>query len=222
MTDHERMLADGRLGVCCTAVALDNMSTLQRERALEDGSHYAHCATVALGGLTTEEQERALTDANWYVRCAVIALGNLTTEEQERALTDESWYVRCAVIALEKWNLDEDGDVCRVARFFAKHRSAEFIVPDLDRKIWERIRDFPERLEMGEWHSPECEATHCRAGHAIDLLGDLGYELEEAVGPYVAGMVIYRASRPGVPVPNFFASNKEALRDIERCARYGR
>lgn len=71
-------------------------------------------------------------------------------------------------------------------------------------------------LDMDNWHS--CETTHCRAGWAIVLAGEAGQALEDRVGPESAGVLIYAASRPGVPVPNFFASTANALADLRECA----
>jgi hypothetical protein len=71
-------------------------------------------------------------------------------------------------------------------------------------------------LAMDTWHT--CETTHCRAGWAITLAGDAGRKLEAQTTPYLAGRLIYEASRPGVPCPDFFAENDKALADIRRCA----
>ena len=68
------------------------------------------------------------------------------------------------------------------------------------------------KLNMSDWH--KCETTHCRAGWAITLAGAPGAELEKAVGPAVAGALIYAASRPTLPVPNFYASDKDAMASI--------
>jgi hypothetical protein len=68
-------------------------------------------------------------------------------------------------------------------------------------------------LDMGSYHA--CETTHCRAGWAITL-HPLGRELEVALGPWLAGAVIYTASTGRVP--DFFASDAEALADIRACA----
>jgi hypothetical protein len=67
---------------------------------------------------------------------------------------------------------------------------------------------------MTTWHT--CETTHCRAGWAIHLAGAHGAKLESQVGPFRAGIAIYTASTGRVP--HFFASTKNALKDIERCA----
>lgn len=37
-------------------------------------------------------------------------------------------------------------------------------------------------------------------------------------GPAAAGALIYAASRPGERIPNFYASNEEAMADIRECA----
>jgi hypothetical protein len=72
------------------------------------------------------------------------------------------------------------------------------------------------RLVMNSWHT--CATTHCRAGWAITLAGDAGRKLEAQTTSYLAGRLIYEASRPGVPCPDFYAENDKALADIRRCA----
>jgi uncharacterized protein YjbI with pentapeptide repeats len=71
-------------------------------------------------------------------------------------------------------------------------------------------------LDMRRWHT--CATTHCRAGWAIALAGDAGRDLESQFGPGTAGALIYAASRPGIPVPNFFANNDGALTDMRTFA----
>ena len=67
-------------------------------------------------------------------------------------------------------------------------------------------------LNMEFWHT--CETTHCRAGWAITLAGEDGLKLEAMVGPETAGWTIYKLSRPGVPVPDFFANHTDAMASI--------
>jgi hypothetical protein len=88
-------------------------------------------------------------------------------------------------------------------------------VDDIDRRILAAI-EAGGTLDMCAWHT--CGTTHCRAGWAIHLAGDAGYELEKAVGPSAAGALIYAASRPGMAVPDFYASSEDALRDIRERA----
>jgi hypothetical protein len=76
-------------------------------------------------------------------------------------------------------------------------------------------------LHMAFWHGPfdrRCGTMHCRAGWAVYLAGEKGKALQDKVGPYTAGLLIYRASRPGQPDPDFFAPKDEALADIRKCA----
>jgi uncharacterized protein YjbI with pentapeptide repeats len=88
-------------------------------------------------------------------------------------------------------------------------------VENIDAKILAEI-EAGGKLDMRLWHT--CETTHCRAGWAIALAGKPGKELEEKVGSNAAGALIYAASRPGLPVPNFFATDEEAMADIRKCA----
>lgn len=89
------------------------------------------------------------------------------------------------------------------------------VVPAIDAAILAAIAAGG-RIEMSAWHT--CKTTHCRAGWAIELAGPGGEALEESLGAAIAGTFIYAASRPGVPVPDFYASNADALADLARAA----
>jgi uncharacterized protein YjbI with pentapeptide repeats len=90
------------------------------------------------------------------------------------------------------------------------------IVPNIDAAILAAI-EAGGKLDMAQWHT--CDTTHCRAGWAITLAGDKGRALEREHGPAVAGALIYAASRPDKPVPNFYASTADAMADIRAGAR---
>ena len=90
------------------------------------------------------------------------------------------------------------------------------VVPNIDKQIIEILERGDGHLDMSDWH--KCETTHCRAGWAIHLAGEAGAELESRFGANVAAALIYSKSRPNKPVPDFFASNEEALEDIKKCA----
>lgn len=97
-------------------------------------------------------------------------------------------------------------------------RGAEkyYTVPQLHTKILAAI-EAGGTLEMRSWHA--CETTHCRAGWAIHLAGPAGKFLEACMGSAAAGALITLASCPWMEkVPNFYASNEEALADIRACA----
>ena len=83
-------------------------------------------------------------------------------------------------------------------------------VAELDAKILSCIENGGS-LEMDRWHT--CDTTHCRAGWAVVLAGYAGRILEERVGSYAAGALIYEASTGNVP--DFFAENEDALEDIK-------
>lgn len=71
---------------------------------------------------------------------------------------------------------------------------------------------------MDDWH--KCGTTHCVAGWAIMLAGEQGAALERAIGPDAAGALIFAKSNPDLPVPNFYASNEDAMDQLrERAAR---
>ena len=94
---------------------------------------------------------------------------------------------------------------------------AKFLrVPQLHTKILAVI-EAGGKLEMSSWHT--CETTHCRAGWAIHLLGNLGYYLESQYGSSVAGALITHASCPWMEkTPDFHCDNETALADIRACA----
>jgi hypothetical protein len=89
------------------------------------------------------------------------------------------------------------------------------VVPHIDAAILRAIEAGGE-LDMGDWHT--CETTHCRAGWAIHLAGPAGAALEFAMGSSGAGALIYAASRPGKPIPDFHTTNTLALADLEAGA----
>ena len=90
------------------------------------------------------------------------------------------------------------------------------IIPNIDAKILAAIATPGNQLDMAFWHA--CETTHCRAGWAVNLAGLPGKMLEERIGAAAAGALIYAASRPGKPVPNFYATNEDAMADLRACA----
>jgi hypothetical protein len=75
-------------------------------------------------------------------------------------------------------------------------------------------------FDVMSWHS-DCGTSHCRAGWAIHLAGEKGKDLEERLGPNCAGALIYAASRPDLPVPNFYLYRNDAFADIKACAEGG-
>jgi glutamate synthase domain-containing protein 3 len=50
------------------------------------------------------------------------------------------------------------------------------------------------------------------------LAGDAGYALEKFYGAWMAGAIIYQRSRPGVAIPDFYASDSVAMADIKKHA----
>ena len=90
------------------------------------------------------------------------------------------------------------------------------VVPNIDAAILAMVEGGEGTLDMGYWH--KCETTHCRAGWAITLAGPGGAALEFAFGSAAAGALIYAASRPGKPIPNFYASNEAAMDDMRKAA----
>ena len=96
-------------------------------------------------------------------------------------------------------------------------RGAEIpIIPNIDSAVLAAI-EAGGTLRMDTWHT--CNTTHCRAGWAIVLAGDAGAKLETNIGSAAAGALIYAVSRPNKPVPDFYASNKDAMADIRASAQ---
>jgi uncharacterized protein YjbI with pentapeptide repeats len=91
------------------------------------------------------------------------------------------------------------------------------VVPNLHTAILAALESGG-HLDMDAWHS--CDTTHCRAGWTIVLAGDAGKKLEAELGPAIAGALIAIASCPALEgrVPNFYATNDEAMADIKRLA----
>ena len=73
-------------------------------------------------------------------------------------------------------------------------------------------------LDMSQWHN-ECGTTHCRAGWVVTLAGDAGKAMEWCMGTPAAAAMIYLRSDPKLEkIPNFYASNDDALEDMKRLA----
>ena len=70
-------------------------------------------------------------------------------------------------------------------------------------------------LRMSTWHT--CESTHCRAGWAIHLAGNEGYELEREYGPAMAGTLIYLKAG-ATRIPDWYASDDAAMADLRERA----
>jgi len=101
------------------------------------------------------------------------------------------------------------------------------IVENLHIKTLEAIEN-GQRLNMGDWHGESddemeepknCDTTHCRAGFAVHLAGQAGYDLDTAIGTENAATLIIAKSCPWmVDMPNFYTDDDTALRQIEECA----
>ena len=93
-------------------------------------------------------------------------------------------------------------------------------VPNIDAAILAAIGDDPSKtFDMNSWHQKTaCGTTHCRAGWAITLAGPAGATLEAIYGASVAGAFIYAASDPERKIPDFYATNEDALADMRERA----
>lgn len=90
-------------------------------------------------------------------------------------------------------------------------------VENLFTKILKAINSGGE-LDMGDWHT--CETTHCVAGWVIPMAGEFGQGAETFAGTSWAAALIINASCPYLEgkVPNFYDSNKDGMKFIEKCA----
>ena len=102
-------------------------------------------------------------------------------------------------------------------------KNLRYIVPvieNIHQTIYEAASQ-PDALGMSRWHS--CSTTHCRAGWTIVKAGEGGRILESCIGTNAAAALIYVASDPTLErVPNFFASNEQALEDMKAKAEQER
>ena len=75
-------------------------------------------------------------------------------------------------------------------------------------------------LDMSSWHrNGYCGSTHCRAGWVVVKAGEGGRVLEGVYGTGTAAALIYAASDPAMEkVPNWTASNADAMADMKRLA----
>jgi uncharacterized protein YjbI with pentapeptide repeats len=90
------------------------------------------------------------------------------------------------------------------------------LIPGIHRAVYEAASK-PDALNMSSWHT--CDTTHCRAGWVVALAGAGGKALEWAMGTPAAAAVIYMRSDPKLDrVPDFYASNDDALEDMKRLA----
>jgi hypothetical protein len=171
-------------------------------------------AVLTRADLTDADLTRAvLTDAN--LTGAVLTDADLTGADLTRAVLTRAVLTRAV---LTDANLTD-----------AVLTGAEIpVIPNIDAAILASIEaneaTGKNGLRMGGWHAARCdetnwcETTHCRAGYAICLAGAAGFALERKVGSAAAGALIYAASRPDKPVPDFYASDEDAMADIRACA----
>ena len=89
-------------------------------------------------------------------------------------------------------------------------------IPNIHNAIYEAASK-EDALNMDAWHT--CKTTHCRAGWVVTLAGDAGAAMEYCIGTPAAAALIYMKSDPELErVPDFYASNEEALADMKRLA----
>ena len=87
-------------------------------------------------------------------------------------------------------------------------------VPDLVVRLVEAVGPSGEHLNMRTWHHP-CGTAHCLAGWTVTLSGEAGAALESRFDTNAAAALIWSASTDQ-PVPDWFASNEDALADLKK------
>ena len=87
-------------------------------------------------------------------------------------------------------------------------------VPDLIVRLVEAVGPSGEHLDMGVWHH-RCGTAHCLAGWTVTLSGEAGAALESRFDTNAAAALIWSASTDQ-PVPDWFASNEDALADLKK------
>jgi hypothetical protein len=92
------------------------------------------------------------------------------------------------------------------------------VIADLDIKILNAL-NAGGTLDMDNWQTGE--KAFSRGGWAIHLAGEAGTRLETTFGAHVAAGLIYAAAYPQMRVPDFYASNADALHDMQRRAAAG-
>jgi hypothetical protein len=88
-------------------------------------------------------------------------------------------------------------------------------IPNIDAAIYAAASQ-PGALDMETWHT--CGTTHCRAGWAVHLAGEAGYDLENVVGTELAAILIYRESGSPINPTRFYDSSEDALADMKARA----
>ena len=87
----------------------------------------------------------------------------------------------------------------------------------IDLEMARVIEQSPDLFNMSEWHS-RCGTTHCRAGWAVNL-HPTGLTLESIYGTSAAAAMIYAKCSVSAKVPDWHASNEDAIEDIRERAK---
>ena len=87
----------------------------------------------------------------------------------------------------------------------------------IDLEMARVIEQSPDLFNMSEWHS-RCGTTHCLAGWAVNL-HPAGLTLESIYGTSAAAAMIYAKCSVSAKVPDWHASNEDALEDIRERAK---
>jgi Pentapeptide repeats (8 copies) len=112
-------------------------------------------------------------------------------------------------------NADLSGAALRGANLIGAKLPPAPVIPDIHRAVYAAASQ-PGALDMDAWH---CGTTHCRAGWVVTLAGEAGAALEAEFGTGPAAALIYMASDPALErIPNWSASNADALADMKRLA----
>lgn len=126
----------------------------------------------------------------------------------------------CSEESLERaLSLCSDESLERIVSLCSDERPGRVETPTLANpytQVLAAIRAEGCSLRMNSWH--QCDTTHCLGGWVTALCGEAGAKLEYKVGMPAAPRLILAKSRPGVPLPNFYASDEAAMVFIETRA----
>lgn len=91
------------------------------------------------------------------------------------------------------------------------------LVEDLHRKVYDAITGDSCRLDMRQWHT--CETIHCRAGWVSTIAFGKERWIAENMHPVsILALAVYLKAYPGMPVPDWYTSDGDAMLDIRALA----
>ena len=147
---------------------------------------------------------------------ADLSRADLSRADLSRAVLSRADLSRAVLSGAVLRDADLSGAVLRDADLSRAVLSGVPAIPNIHAAIYAAASQ-PRALQMSMWHT--CETTHCRAGWVITLAGAAGAAMEFCMGTSAAAALIYVKSDPKLArIPDFHASNEDALADMKRLA----